>query len=281
MAISDLHVHSSASCDCHASIWDMCESAVSLGLEAVAFTEHVEFGPNDLCCGKFDYYRARNTWEKACKKYQGKPKVLFGAEVTYRSHLEDQIRCYLEQHPFDVLMGSVHDAPPVDFWNPRNAEMIKTNPGRARIALKTYFNEVEKLAMSGLFNIVGHFGIYERHIPDAWPDVFGDSELEERLCCALDAIVQNGSRLEVNTAVLHKPGHWPAPRVEVLKLYKEMGGLPPTFGSDAHHPSGVARNLSLAKKVIQEAGFSEFASWEDTLIKDGPSYRDACENELA
>ncbi len=281
MAISDLHIHSLASCDCHASIWDMCESAVGLGLEAVAFTEHVEFGPDDFCYGKFDYYRAKSTWEKACEKYQGKLRILFGAEVTYRSHLEHQIRCYLEQHPFDVLMGSVHDAPPIDFWNPRNAEIIKANPARARIALERYFDEAEKLAMSGLFNIVGHFGIYERHIPDAWPEVVGDLELEEKMRCALDAIIQNGSRLEVNAAVLHKPGHWPAPRVEVLRLYREMGGLPPSFGSDAHHPLGVARNLSSAQEVIKQAGFSKFASWKDILSQNGPSYRDACQSELA
>lgn len=277
MGIHDLHMHSSASCDSHASIWDMCESAIGLGLEAVAFTEHVEFGPGDYCYGAFDYHRARRTWEKARDKYRGKLEVLFGAEVTYWSHLEDEICRYLEKHPFDVVIGSVHDAPPINFWNPRNAEAIRANPGQARTALKTYFAEAEKLALSGLFSTVGHFGVYERYIPDAWPEVPGDAELEGRLVSALEAIAQN-SRFEVNAAVLHKPGHWPAPRVEVLKLYREMGGLPPTFGSDAHYPSRVAGNWRLAQEVIRQAGFSEFAHWTEVLSEKGPSYGPARES---
>lgn len=270
MGVSDLHVHSSASCDCNASIWDMCERAVELGLEAVAFTEHVEFGPNDYCYRKFDYRRARSIWQKAREKYEGKLEVLFGAEVTYWSHLEGEIARYLDRYSFDIVMGSVHDAPPIDFWNPRNAEMIRNNPEQAKAALKGYFSEVEKLALSGLFDIVGHFGVYERHIPDAWPKVFGDPEIEDMLASSLEAIVRN-SRLELNAAVLHKPGHWPSPRVEVLKLYKEMGGRAPTFGSDSHFPPAVANNLGLAETVLQEAGFEAFATWDDVVRKNGPS----------
>ena len=48
MGISDLHMHSSASYDCFTSIWDMCERAAALGLEAVAFTEHVELNPEEF-----------------------------------------------------------------------------------------------------------------------------------------------------------------------------------------------------------------------------------------
>lgn len=271
MGVSDLHVHSSASCDCYASVWDMCESAIDMGLEAIAFTEHVEFSPEDYCYRQFNYHKARRAWQKARERYRRTLKVLFGAEVTYRSNLEGEIRDYLDRHSFDIVMGSVHDAPPIDFWNPQNAGTVKSNPGQARAALKWYFSEVEKLALSGLFDIVGHFGVYERHIPEGWPEVFGDSELEGRLASTLDAIVHN-SRLELNAAVLHKPGYWPAPRVEVLRLYKEMGGRTPVYGSDSHHPLGVARNLGLAGKVLKQAGFEAFASWKDVVCKKGPFY---------
>ena len=47
MGISDLHMHTCASWDCSAEMRDMCEQAVRLGLEAVAFTEHVELNPDD------------------------------------------------------------------------------------------------------------------------------------------------------------------------------------------------------------------------------------------
>jgi len=59
MGISDLHMHSSASYDCFTSIWDVCERAAALGLEAVAFTEHVELNPEEFPRNPFDYHKAR------------------------------------------------------------------------------------------------------------------------------------------------------------------------------------------------------------------------------
>lgn len=272
MGISDLHMHSSASYDCFTSIWDMCERAAALGLEAVAFTEHVELNPEEFPRNPFDYHKARETWEKVQEAYLGTLVVLFGAEVTYWPHLEDEIGRYLEDHPFDIVMGSVHQAPVIDFWHERNARIVKANPGMAREALKVYLSHTEKLASSGLFDVVGHFGVYERRMPGIWPEIFGDEELEPLLISALEAIVQN-SRLEVNAAVLHKPGHFPAPRVEVLKLYREMGGLPPVFGSDAHHAPAVGANWHMAREVVRQAGFSDFAHWSEVFNPNGPSYR--------
>ncbi|MEW6228592.1 MAG: PHP domain-containing protein [Bacillota bacterium] len=51
----DLHVHLSASCDSDAEIWDVCERAIEVGLEAVAFSEHVELAPGDYCHNRYDY----------------------------------------------------------------------------------------------------------------------------------------------------------------------------------------------------------------------------------
>ncbi len=269
MEIHDLHLHSSASCDSSASMRDMCEAALGLGVKAIAFTEHVELAPQDLCYGAFNYHKARAIWERLRDEYRGRLKVLFGAEVTYWSHLEDEIGLYLERHPFDLVIGSIHDAPPIDFWDAQNAQVIQANPGLAQVALKRYFAESEKLALSGLFDIVGHFGVYERHIFKGWPNPFEDPGLEKPLFSAVEAIAKK-TRFEVNAAVLHKPEHWPAPRIEVLKLYKEMGGLPPTFGSDAHNPRQVARNWGLAQEVIKEAGFSKFAGWKEILHKKAP-----------
>lgn len=271
MVISDLHMHSSASYDCFTSMWDMCERAVALGLEAVAFTEHVELNSEEFPSNPFDYHKARETWEKVREAYRGRLVVLFGAEVTYLPHLEDEIRRYLEVHPFDIVMGSIHDAPVIDFWHTRNAGIVRDNPEKAREALKVYLAGTEKLALSGLFDVVGHLGVYERRMPGIWPGISGDDELEPLLISALEAIVRN-SRLELNAAVLDKPGHLPAPRVEVLTLYREMGGLPPVFGSDAHHVGVIGGNWHLAREVIRQAGFDDFAHWTEVIRPSGPSY---------
>ncbi len=280
MNIYDLHIHSLASCDSRASIFDMCKSAIQFGVKAVAFTEHVELNPSDACYGKFDYSKTKKLWKQAQSKYKDKLTILFGAEVTYWSHLEEQIRKYLKTYPFDVIIGSIHDAPPINFWDPLNADFVRNNPDQAYIALKNYFTETKKLAASGLFDIVGHLGVYERRIPDAWPDIFTYGDLEHYLTEALEAIAKN-SRLEINASVIHKPGHWAAPRAEVLNIYRQMGGLPPTFGSDAHRPSQVGANWDLAREVLHQAGYSEFAHWKHVVNQQGPFCKSAQKTLLA
>ena len=71
MGISDLHMHTCASWDCSAEMRDMCEQAVRLGLEAVAFTEHVELNPDDdHTYSTFDYHKAREIWEKVRDEFR-------------------------------------------------------------------------------------------------------------------------------------------------------------------------------------------------------------------
>ncbi|MBP8613926.1 MAG: histidinol-phosphatase HisJ family protein [Firmicutes bacterium] len=268
MVVSDLHVHSLASCDSDASIWEMCERACEFGIEAIAFTEHLEFRPKDLCYRKYDYGRAISVCEEARTHYEGTLKILFGVEVTYWSDIEDEIRAYLSRYPFDLVIGSVHDAPPIDFWSPARADYVSDNPDVAREAMVLYFDQVRRLALSGLFDIVGHLGIYKRYI-QTWPDPIDDKEIQPALIAALDAIVKN-CRLELNAATLHRPIPLPLPSVQVLRIYKEMGGLTPTYGSDAHSPSRVGKDLNIASELVREAGFDEFATWRDVIRPTGP-----------
>ena len=94
-------------------------------------------------------------------------------------------------------------------------------------------------------------------MPGAWPEIWGDEELETLLTSAVQAIAQN-SRAGFQRTDASQTGHSPAPRVEVLSL-QEMGGARPVFGSDAHMVAKVGANLHLALEAIREAGFDRFA----------------------
>ncbi|MEW6107230.1 MAG: PHP domain-containing protein, partial [Bacillota bacterium] len=153
----DLHVHSSASCDSDTEIWDVCERAIGVGLEAVAFTEHVELAPGDYCYKRYDYERSKSACDKAKERYRGRIEVLFGAEVTYHSWIEGEIRCFLAEHGFDLIIGSVHDTPPISLWDPVSAELVKSSPDTARLALRNYLDEVRRLALDRAVRHSGPF----------------------------------------------------------------------------------------------------------------------------
>ena len=50
----DYQTHTRFSCDSDASMAEMCQAALKLGMDEIAITDHADFEPLDVCCGYFD-----------------------------------------------------------------------------------------------------------------------------------------------------------------------------------------------------------------------------------
>src|SRR5262245_60125653 len=50
----DYHMHSANSCDCKVPMADMCREAIRKGILEIAFTEHFDLQPGDICTGHYD-----------------------------------------------------------------------------------------------------------------------------------------------------------------------------------------------------------------------------------
>src|SRR5260221_3469956 len=49
----DYHMHSNNSCDCRVTMAEMCQSALQKGIPEIAFTEHFNRIPEDMCFDKY------------------------------------------------------------------------------------------------------------------------------------------------------------------------------------------------------------------------------------
>ena len=54
MISHDYHMHSNFSCDCKATMAEMCRSAIDKGIPEIGFSEHYDLHPGETC---YDWFK--------------------------------------------------------------------------------------------------------------------------------------------------------------------------------------------------------------------------------
>jgi len=190
---------------------------------------------------------------------QRAPEIRIGLEVDWYPSRPDSpdpglpLRAVLERHPFDYLIGSVHevdgfmiDGSPAA-WQPLSAEQVNHLHRR-------YWRNMRSLAESEIFDIVAHIDL---------PKKFGfhaTCDLRTEIAEALDAIAAAGNKpvVELNTAGWHKPCACGYPAPEILRECRRRD-IPVTISADAHQPEHLLRDFERAAERLSKAGYSQVA----------------------
>jgi histidinol-phosphatase (PHP family) len=185
--------------------------------------------------------------------------VLVGIEMDWLAGRRDEIAAFLEDRPFDVVLGSVHwlggrgvDHPDYPAWDDAPAERVWGD----------YLDALVQAAESGLFDVLAH--------PDL-PKVFGHrmpAALEGRLDEAVHAVAASGVAIECSSAGLRKPVRELYPEPSLLARLRRAGA-PATLASDAHRPEDVARDFPTAVAALRGAGYetlTRFSRREPTQV---------------
>ncbi|HHV34769.1 MAG TPA: histidinol-phosphatase HisJ family protein [Syntrophomonadaceae bacterium] len=178
--------------------------------------------------------------------------VKLGLEVSYRPGREEEIKAAARRFPFDFLIGSVHDLDSWMFDHP-DYRFGYSSWDIAELYRK-YYSVLEKLALCGLFDIVGHLDVIK---------VFGyqpEGDLLPFAEPALQAISRAGLVVEANTAGLHKPCAEIYPSKELLARCFELN-IPVTLGSDAHIESEVGRDFAYARELLYQIGYRRLTTF--------------------
>jgi histidinol-phosphatase (PHP family) len=173
-------------------------------------------------------------------------KIRLGLEVSYRPERTEEIRSASRMLPFDYLIGSLHD---LDGWMFDHPD-YRSGYSSWDIGdlYRKYYSEMEKLAFSGLFDIVGHFDVIKvfDYRPAGDPLRFAEP--------ALQAVARAGLAVEVNTAGLRKPCREIYPSKELLARCFQLN-IPVTLGSDAHTEDDVGRDFAYARELLLQTGY--------------------------
>ncbi len=246
MAI-DLHMHSTFSPDGRSSMQKMCAAAVRLGLTEIAFTEHAEwnghiepFRPNQ------GYYAA----VAACRKrFASKGlRVLSGVELGNPHWFSAESKAFLDAHPFDVRIGSVHWL--YDNYNIHGPQPFAVNDPLT--VFTDYFLQAEEMINRADFDILAHSDrIWWR--ASAMGLACSASDLVEPLQRVMSACVARSVYLELNTKYIAGASNWNADLAVMLNLYRKAGGTYVSVNSDAHHHTQIGRNFAVAADLLKAA----------------------------
>lgn len=254
MIRADIHLHTSFSSDCDEEMENVIQAGIDRGLDIMCFTEHMDKdypieGQFILDC---EAYRSR--YLELCNKYREKITLLWGVELGLLPWLADWYSSYVNQYPFDFIIGSVHNPKNVDPYFPEYFE------GRSEEeAYREYFTEsLACLKAFSDFDAIGHMDYVVRYGPNKNKE-YSYKKYSDYIDPILKIIVDKGIALEVNSAGYRKGLGEPNPCRDIVKRYKELGGEIVTIGSDAHLAEHVACDFDKAEALLLDCGFKYHA----------------------
>jgi len=256
----DYHVHSHHSCDAYSTMASIAEAAHRTGLQGFAFTDHLEWIPEDEATGflNFEAYFAELRALQA--QWNGTLEVLAGIEIGNPHLFSEQVRTALSAWPWDYVLGSTHWADNIPGWLP-----VAFDDG-IEVAYERYFRELLILAREGEFDVMAHFDLVRR---DSWAQLQQTLPIEDYagvVDAVLESVIARGKGLEINTSPLSRGLAEPCPGLNVLRRYRALGGEILVFGSDAHQPERVGQHFEQARLLAKEAGFSHLAHYRERQI---------------
>ncbi|MCA1670559.1 MAG: histidinol-phosphatase HisJ family protein [Thermomicrobia bacterium] len=244
----EYHTHTTNSPDSRVKMHEYCERAIAIGIEEVAFTDHVDHDPADRGCGHNNYptYMADIA---ACRaEYGDRLTILAAAEIDWNRQIAPAVRAYLADKSFDFIICSVH-------WinGEYLGERVRKHPSIE--VYRQYLDEIEALVTTEtFFHVIGHFDLGKRY-----DTVNGRIDVEHnraQLGRIFDAMAASGTGLDLNTSSVRTAAGEPMPGADILRLFRAHGGAHVTIGSDTHILSTFGTNIDVAVRTLREAGWT-------------------------
>jgi histidinol-phosphatase (PHP family) len=251
----DAHVHTDLSPDSAVPIDVYAALAVELGIAELAITDHVDFDPRDPAYEYASFEEREQAAREAAERWADRGVAIrFGAELTFHTRWEADLRDHLAKYRYDFTIGSVHDWPGSPYPRSRVGSWVAGRSLDEVVA--PYLDQVRAAARSGLFDTIGHLDVVKRYLhPHVLPaDLAARPDLFEPV---LQALVDSGTALEVNTSGLRHPARETYPPAAIVERYHELGGQRVTAGSDAHRSDWLAWGLDEGYRILARADFAD------------------------
>ncbi|MEN3043483.1 MAG: PHP domain-containing protein [Fervidobacterium sp.] len=235
--LADYHIHSNYSPDSEATVEDIIQVAHERGIEHIIITDHYELADEHANVIDVENYR------KEMEKYS----LLVGVELGWDGVKQLDV----DTKKFDYVLISHHYV-------------------EEPITQQSYKNYLLRL-----LNIIQRFDGYHALAHLDFPRRYHKEkepfshELYDIVSEIYKVLIKNGKALEVNTASIIAYGE-PNPSIELLKLYRSLGGRNITVGSDAHRLEDIGRGIERGIEILKDIGYNYIlvldAEWREIKI---------------
>jgi histidinol-phosphatase (PHP family) len=254
----DLHNHTTLCNHATGTPQEYIEKAIEKNIDFFGFSEHAPMNFDPKYRMKFEEMHQYESMISGLKEdYKDRINILLGYEVDF---LEGYIDDRVLKSDVDYLIGSVHF---IDKWGFDNPEFIGEYKNKDIDKIwQEYFEAIEALAKSRLFDIVGHIDLIKvfNFLPKKDIRLLAQNAIKE--------IKKANMVVEINAAGFRKPVKEAYPSRHIMELLSEYN-IPITFSSDAHEPDQVGLNQSKTHALAKEFGYEKCATFlkkERTMV---------------
>lgn len=258
---ADYHVHTKLCKHAVGEVEEYLRHAEEIGLAEIGFADHCPWPEgydeeSRMFVDQYDEYRRQILELKASSK---QVTVRYGVELDYVPGKMDEVERHLKDETFDYRLGSIHYVDVFPFDNPiAMSEWRK--PEKCEWVWTNYPQLMCDFVKTFDFDIIAHADITKKFA--IYPSKATREFFINKMTEAFHIAGEKGMALEINTGGLRKTVKKMYPSLELLKIAKQAG-LALTLGSDAHDPTDVGANFADARELALEAGFEQFATFEN------------------
>ncbi len=251
--LADYHTHTYYSDDSECPMEDMIKKAIAIGLDEIAFTEHVDYGvKTDLNCNYEKYFKEI---EHLKQRYDGTIAIKAGIEFGVQVQTIPLFQEDFETYPFDFIILSNHQVNNKEFWN----YAFQEGKSQEEFQMAYYEAIYEVVQRYKGYSVLGHLDMIKRY--DPYGD-YPDEKIMGLVDCILKQVIQDGKGIELNTSSFKYGLKDLMPSRNILRRYYELGGRILTIGSDTHETQHLGDHILEVRSILKGIGFQTFCTFE-------------------
>lgn len=276
---ADYHLHCEYSDDSNEPMENQIQEAITLGLDEMCFTDHVDYGIKrdwddpegiiirhaiehgkevDLVLANVNYpkyFEALNMYQK---KYASSISIKKGLEFGIQSITVDAYeKLYASyQDDLDFILFSMHQVNNLEFWT-QDFQKGKTQ----KEYNDEYYKEIyQTMQMFYHYSCLAHLDLMARYDENG---IYPFENEKDIIAEILKYAIRDGKGIEINTSSWKYGLKDTQPSRAILKLYKDLGGKIITVGSDAHETKYLASHIKDAYAILKnEIGINEICTFD-------------------
>ena len=277
--LADYHVHTAFSNDSVYTMEDVVKDAISLGMEDICFTDHVDYGIKrdwddpegiiirhavehgkevDLVLANVNYPKYFASLNMYQKKYASSISIKKGLEFGIQSITVDAYeKLYASyQDDLDFVLFSMHQVNNLEFWT-QDFQKGKTQ----KEYNDEYYKEIyQTMQMFHHYSCLAHLDLLARYDENG---IYPFENEKDIIAEILKYAIRDEKGIEINTSSWKYGLKDTQPSRAILKLYKDLGGKIITVGSDAHETKYLASHIKDAYAILKnEIGINEICTFD-------------------
>ncbi|WP_049765292.1 histidinol-phosphatase HisJ family protein [Alkaliphilus metalliredigens] len=253
----DYHMHSHFSPDASMAMEDAIKTSISKGLTEICFTDHLDYDydgqGNDI---SFDWPSYLEHINKLQQKYSGQIVIKKGVEFGLQPHILDKYEKDVSNLDLDFIIASIHSVEKHDLYEGNYFD----DKDQSKAYLNYFQSLYDMLHHYEQYSVLGHLDVIKRY--GHYDILLPFEAFEEVTRAILKLVIEKGRGIELNTSgIRYQLGDY-HPSLDILKVYRELGGEIITLGSDSHTQNQIAFDFPNALKALESIGFKYISSFD-------------------